>query len=174
MKRIPLLILALQFSLLLTAQFKVRFIVTESCPLKRDSIFLAGSFNNWDSLADKRYLLSDYHTGQRSIELKLPAGNYSYKYTGGNWLTVEKDWNCGERPDRRINLTRDTVINDTVLHWRDLFLKNMQWSIMHPTDDTTLLSLLTTLANAYNVNSDFYNADSSLYYIKQSLQQLQT
>src|SRR5664279_3191926 len=109
MKRIPLLILALQFSLLLTAQYKVRFIVTESCPLKRDSIFLAGSFKNWDSLSDKRYLLSDYHTGQRSIELKLPAGNYSYKYTGGNWLTVEKNWTGAERSNRKISLTKDTI-----------------------------------------------------------------
>jgi len=159
--------------LLLNAQFKVRFVVTESCPLKRGSIFLSGSFNNWDSLADKRYLLSDYQTGQRSIELKLPAGNYRYKYTGGNWQTVEKDWQCRERPDRKINLTKDTVIRDTVVQWRDQFLKNMQFSVTHPPDDTTLLGSFTTLASAYNNNSDFYNPDSSLFYIKQALKQLQ-
>ncbi len=173
MKRILLLILILQFSLQLTAQFNVRFIVTESCPLKRENIFISGSFNNWDSLADKKYILSNYGTGQRSIELKLPAGNYSYKYTGGNWLTVEKDWQCRERSDRKINLTKDTVIRDTVVHWRDQFLKNMQWSVTHPPDDTTLLGSLTTLASAYNNNSDFYNPDSSLFYIKQALKQLQ-
>ena len=129
MKKLLLFVFVLQCGVQSIAQYKVRFIVTETGPVKRESIFISGTFNNWDSLANKKYLLSDYGSGRKSIELNLPAGTHRYKYTGGNWRTVEKSVNSNERPDRKINLTRDTTITDTVLQWRDLFLQNMHQSI---------------------------------------------
>ncbi len=82
--------------LVLRAQYKVRFVVTENTAIKHDSIYLSGSFNNWDSTANDKYRLQPSEEGTKSIILQLPAGEYSYKITRGNWLTVEKSRAGGE------------------------------------------------------------------------------
>jgi len=33
-----------------SAQYKVRFILKKTAPIKRDRIFIAGTFDNWESL----------------------------------------------------------------------------------------------------------------------------
>ena len=78
MKKLLLFVFVLQCGVQSIAQYKVRFIVTETGPVKRESIFISGTFNNWDSLANKKYLLSDYGSGRKSIELNLPAGTLRY------------------------------------------------------------------------------------------------
>jgi hypothetical protein len=77
--------------------------VKETTLAKRDSIFITGTFNNWDSLANRNYKLEPYGNGEWSILLSLPAGDHSYKYSGGNWWKVEKFLNGDEAPDRKIN-----------------------------------------------------------------------
>jgi len=168
-----ILIFVLLLGSQLKAQYKVSIIVTETCPIKRSEVFITGTFNSWDSLGDKRYRLSTDGKGNRSIELLLPAGEYAYKYTGGNWHSVEKSSRGRERDDRKIRVTGDMVVKDTVIHWRDLFIKNVHWGIEHAADDTTKLSLLAELAYAYQFDSDFFNTDSTLYYLEQTLRQLQ-
>ena len=74
MKNVLLFVLVLQCGGQSVAQYKVRFIVTESGPVKRENIFISGTFVNWDSLATKHSLLSDAGDGTCSSELNLRAG----------------------------------------------------------------------------------------------------
>jgi hypothetical protein len=58
-----------------------------------DPIYIAGNFNNWDP-GDDRYILQQ--TGESTYEVRLPRGigPLEYKFTRGDWTTVEKDI-CG-------------------------------------------------------------------------------
>ncbi len=51
----------------------------------KSSVFLAGTFNNWDP---KRHQMKDIRdTGKFAITLKLPMGEYEYKFVvNGNWI----------------------------------------------------------------------------------------
>src|SRR6476660_2621512 len=124
MKKILLVPLFYSICITTNAQYKVRFIVKDRAEIKRDSIFISGTFNNWDSLANKNYKLENYSGGQKAISLDLPAGEFRYKYTGGNWLTVEKEWDGDEVGDRLLSVKGNMEVKDTVLEWRDLYLKD--------------------------------------------------
>jgi hypothetical protein len=84
-----------------------------------ESIYISGNFNNWDP-GDPNYIL---HKNPDSIyEVKLPKGfgDIQYKFTRGDWSTVEKD-RCGyEIPNRVVYYGKDPVIKDTIRSWIDL------------------------------------------------------
>jgi signal transduction histidine kinase len=142
--------------------------------INRDSIFISGTFNNWDSLANRNYKLEDYRDGQKAITLNLPAGDFRYKYTGGNWLTVEKEWDGDELPgDRLLTVKGDTEIKDTVVEWRDLYMKDKWAALSKNPDDTVRLRVLATLAASYAFNSDHYNVDSAFAYVQKALESLE-
>ena len=66
-------------------QYTVRFVVTDSS--KKNEIFLAGTFNNWNP-GDSSYKLITLDATHKYIILKnIPAGKYSFKFTRGNWET---------------------------------------------------------------------------------------
>jgi signal transduction histidine kinase len=170
------LLLSFCYSICFTAasQYKVRFIVKDMAEIKRDSIFISGTFNNWDSLANKKYKLEDYSDGRKAITLDLPVGDLRYKYTGGNWYTVEKEWDGDELPgDRLLTVTGDMEIKDTVVEWRDLYLKDKWLALSKSSNDTDQLRLQATLAASYAFNSDLYNIDSSFAYVRKALETLQ-
>lgn len=103
--------------LLLHAQYKVQFIVKEKTAIHHDSIYITGTFNNWDSTANKTYLMRPYGANEKSIILNLTAGPLRYKFTRGSWLGVEKQNYGDEVPDRIIPITRDTTIRDSEGRW---------------------------------------------------------
>ncbi len=51
----------------------------------KSDVFIAGTFNNWDSA---RHRMKDARgTGKYSITLVLPKGQYEYKYVvNGSWM----------------------------------------------------------------------------------------
>jgi 1,4-alpha-glucan branching enzyme len=57
------------------------------------SVYLAGTFNNWDS---QRHQLKDARkNGKYAITLMLPKGEYEYKFVvNGNWVVDPEcqDW----------------------------------------------------------------------------------
>jgi signal transduction histidine kinase len=118
MKKYFLLIIGLYVSSLLSAQNKVRFILREKFPPGHDSIFITGSFNNWN-VGDNQYLLRPTGTGEKSIVLDLSAGNVEFKFTRGSWETVEKNYLCGEMENRKASIIRDVTINIEVAFWSD-------------------------------------------------------
>ncbi len=173
MRRLVLLFLLFNAAQQLTAQYTIRFVVKDLSETKRDSIFITGNFNGWNPAPDNKYKLEAYGHHEKSVVLNLPAGHYEYKYHGGSWLKVEKQWNSGEIYNRRVEITKDTVIHDEVAEWRDLFYKNKRLAISRAKDDTTKISILIPLASAFGFNADKTNADSAFYYINQAMQLLE-
>jgi len=85
-----------------------------------DTAFLAGNFNNWNpGNNDFRFLL----TGENSFELilNLPAGQYAYKSTRGNWGTVECLADEKDVDNHSFKVTADTTIEINIEAWRDDF-----------------------------------------------------
>ena len=170
MRKIILCFLLLFSANLIYAQVKVKFIVKEKTYIRHDSIYVTGSFCNWDSMANNNYLLKPQANGEKSITLLLKPGTLRYKFHRGNWKNVEKMFNGNEVPDRAINLKKDTVLTDSVMAWRDLFLQD-KWQALHKDiPDTSRVRILGALAGTYAFDLDYYHADSALNYAQQSLQ----
>ncbi len=179
MRRLFFLFLFFHTVLHLPAQYKIRFVVKELTTLKRDSIFIAGNFNTWNPVPDNKYKLEPYGPNEKSIVLNLPAGHYEYKYHGGSWLKVEKQGNGEEINNRRIYVTKDTVIHDKVAEWRDLFFKNkglinsgetkeiddLKQQLIIAKDDSHRISIMEGIGFYYEV----LNVDSSLKYTQTAL-----
>ena len=87
--------------LLLTACTKVTVVVTEIPPNtpSHASIFCSGNFNYWDS-SDRSLLLNKAINRPYSHYIDLPYGwgKAIFKFTRGEWKTVEKD-RCGNKID---------------------------------------------------------------------------
>ncbi len=87
---------------------------------QNDTAFLAGNFNGWNPENDAfRFLL----TGENSFELilNLPAGQYAYKCTRGNWGNVECAANGKDIKDHTFLVSADTTIEINIEAWRDDF-----------------------------------------------------
>ncbi|HEX6848839.1 MAG TPA: glycogen-binding domain-containing protein, partial [Chitinophagaceae bacterium] len=173
MFRLLLLLLFFYAALQSSGQHNIRFVVKDLTELKRDSIFIAGTFNNWNPAPDNKYKLEPYGLSQKSIVLNLPAGQFEYKYHGGGWLKVEKQWSSAEAINRRIDIKGDTIIYDEVAEWRDLVFNNKRLALAASKDDTAKVWILISLAEAHGFYADQTNTDSGLYYINQAIQLLE-
>jgi hypothetical protein len=83
-------------------------------------IYITGDFNNWDP-GDSRYIMNREGDSIYYIDLPRGIGELEYKFTRGDWTTVEKD-NCGYEMDNRslIYGGDDQIISDTIQSWSDL------------------------------------------------------
>ena len=100
MKRLLSLLLAL---LNFTAHAQVTFRLT-AVPANTPAnatIYMAGSFNNWNPGSPAHALA--YNAADGSYQLTLPAGTgvLEYKFTRGSWATVETSATNGAVPNRR-------------------------------------------------------------------------
>ncbi len=173
MKKIISTIILLLSLLHLQAQIKVTFIVKENTTIKHDSIFVTGSFSNWDSTANPAYLMKPNGKKEKSITLNLKPGNIRYKFQRGSWFTVEKQFMGDEVPDRIINIRKDTVLEDEINAWRDEFLIDKWKTLSLRIPDTTRMKFLASIANLYAFYFDYINTDSALYYTQQAMQLVQ-
>ena len=128
------------------AQFKIRFIVKELTEIKHDSVYIAGTFNNWDSLANPKYKLQSIGNNEFSIVLNISPGTHRFKITRGNWLTVEKQVNGDEIPDHIIQIKKDTTFRETIRAWRDQLLSDKWQTLAHVQADPALIKLYSILA----------------------------
>lgn len=82
-------------------------------------IFVSGNFNLWDA-ADRQYQLQIGKDSAYYIELPRMMGEIEYKFTRGDWSTVEKN-RCGNELNNHIIIAKN---QDTVYHvvesWADL------------------------------------------------------
>jgi signal transduction histidine kinase len=158
MKKLFLLHLLLFYSSVLFCQYHVRFEVTQPEP-QQDKIFVAGSFNTWNP-GDTNYQLSPLPLDAEHsyISIKLPAGRYEYKFTRGDWGTVETQEAGLDIANRVIEVARDTTVKVSILGWLDVF------------KDIPKLADTTQWQVAYS-RSFFYldrNLDSSYKYAQQA------
>ncbi len=173
MQKIVYLLIVLFSSVLVQAQYKVTFIVKENTAIIHDSIYVAGTFNNWDEAANPLYLMKPHGKKEKSITLNIKAGTIKYKLHRGNWRTVEKQLNGAEVADRSITIRKDTVLIDSVSSWLDQFFVDKWQTLSQPIPDTIRLKMLTSLTSAYAFETHYYNSDSALHYAQQALQLVQ-
>jgi two-component system, NtrC family, sensor kinase len=170
MKKIISLLFSLFLFSMLHAQYKVKFIVKEKTAIHHDSIFITGTFSNWDSTVNKNFLMLPLAANEKSIVLNLKAGVIRYKFHRGSWYNVEKQFYGGEVPDRVITIRKDTVLIDSVACWRDQVVIDKKMLLQQQKEDTTRIGALAAIASSYAFYPEFYNADSALYYAQKALQ----
>lgn len=101
-------------------QYTLRIEVKVSGDIQNDSIFIAGSFNNWDS-HNVEYSLRKI-AGKYIFEKQdIPKGIYEYKFTRGSWKTVEAGNSGSDIQNGVLKLTSDTTIQHTIADWKDHF-----------------------------------------------------
>ena len=130
---------------------------------------MVGSFDNWDSTANKNYLLHPYGENEKAITLNLKSGIIGYKFNRSGWATVEKKANGDEVPNRIVTIHKDTTLTDSVARWRDQWLNDRFYALAKDNEDTNRIKLLASIAIEF-VSYDNYNADSALYYAQRALQ----
>lgn len=84
-----------------------------------DQIYISGNFNNWDP-GDPAYMMRRNADSIWEVNLPKGIGEVEYKFTRGDWSTVEKDM-CGfEVNNRGAVYGRDKVVYEDILSWNDL------------------------------------------------------
>lgn len=114
------------------AQQKVTFLV-DKLPLyhhPKDSIYLVGSFNNWNP-GDKRFVLKSMG-GKHGITIELPAGMAEYKFTKGSWDQVESLEGGFPGGNRILQVPGEDTIHIDIPHWADHFPKQARKSTASP------------------------------------------
>jgi two-component system, NtrC family, sensor kinase len=170
MKNIICFLFFLSMATTVQAQYKVRFIVEEKTTLHHDSIFITGTFSNWDSMSNTRYLMKPYGANKKSIVLNLPKGEIKYKFTRGNWFTVEKQFWGGEVADRVVTITNNTSLLDSVVAWRDEIISDKWQALALHKPDTIRVGIMAAVASIYAFYPEWYNVDSALIYAQKALQ----
>ncbi|MEP2026774.1 MAG: helix-turn-helix domain-containing protein [Reichenbachiella sp.] len=97
--------------------------IPENTP-KDASIYISGNFNNWLP-ADPRYKLGLIENGQFAISIHPQKDTLMYKFTRGNWESVESYSNGRAVPDRRVLLSQhpNRVIENKIENWKDLSIR---------------------------------------------------
>jgi hypothetical protein len=84
-----------------------------------ENIYISGNFNNWDP-GDTYYILTLNSDSVYEVKLPKGIGDIEYKFTRGDWSTVEKD-PCGFEISNRIAFYgKEEIVRDTVRSWNDL------------------------------------------------------
>ena len=170
MKRPISLLILIFLYVTVNAQYKVRFILKEKTAIHHDSIYITGTFSNWDSTANMKYLMKPSGVNEKSIVLNLKAGPIKYKFHRGNWFTVEKQYWGKEVADRFFTVNRDTTLLDSVEAWRDQLLTEKKYAFSKQKLDTSRVAILVAIANIYAFWPEYYNSDSALYYAQEAIQ----
>lgn len=87
-----------------------------------DSIYVAGSFNNWDP-GNEKYRLTKVN-GNFSIDIPaLETNIQSFKFTRGNWQKTETTETGKDIDNRIVKLESDTSVEYSIAGWKDDFLE---------------------------------------------------
>lgn len=132
-KKISLFILLLFLSAFSFGQIKVIYRINVEVDKIDTSInyFVAGNFNNWQP-NDTAFQFKRKADGFYALEQNLPAGNYEYKLTKGDWQSVETGVSGETTANRTLALKIDTVIEIKVSNWADHFEKSKPLSTATP------------------------------------------
>lgn len=113
-------ILSVFLSVSLSAQLTLH---VSSIPLEtptEDAVYVSGSFDGWTG-GDPAYLLTEVSPGEWEITFDPTPGILEYKFTRGDWSTVEGNENGGFLPNRTLTYTGEAMTEDlTILSWEDL------------------------------------------------------
>jgi len=111
-------VLNFNLSLGQTTSVKLEVRIPSESLAKDSSIFLAGSFNCWNT-HDSMYIMQK--TGDNLYSLDIPVFDgkkYEYKYTQGDWSSVETSSDGSDIKNRQMISHNGLAITDTVLKWK--------------------------------------------------------
>ncbi len=91
-----------------------------SSTASNDTIYVAGSFNNWNPKDARAMLLRNEHK-KYAGRISMPPGKIEFKMTRGSWQTVESASGGGAINNRTIEVVRDTLLQLSVAAWSDHF-----------------------------------------------------
>jgi predicted alpha/beta superfamily hydrolase len=104
-----------------SAQYTLQIKIVTPSAHQQDGVFVAGNFNNWNP-GDNNYAFIK-ENGAMLLRIKnLPAANYEYKFTRGNWQKVESTGKGIGTGNRSIILSGDTTIQCSIDGWADDFV----------------------------------------------------
>ncbi len=104
------------------AQIKIEVVKIPILTQKDAKIYIAGTFNNWQT-NDPKSELKKNEDGTYTIELPDTLSNFEYKFTRGSWDMVEGNFN-GMRPNRVYDKSKNKGqkhIVATIESWEDYF-----------------------------------------------------
>ena len=116
-----LVIALLLFAVNAGAQYKVQFLFRKLPAYHKptDTVYLAGSFNNWTPKNPKS---SCTNCGEKNgITIDLGRGMFEYKFTHGDWDAVESGDEGAYTENRMVTVESDTTIYVDIDHWADHF-----------------------------------------------------
>lgn len=117
------------FVLLLLTSTSCRRVVLELNKVPNNTpkgakIYVTGSFNSWNP-GDPSYLMTyDDESKQYEVNLPIGFGTIEYKFTRGDWTTVETDPCGGELINRKLVYGDEESKTDTIVGWFDLEPEN--------------------------------------------------
>jgi len=92
--------------------------IPENTP-KGQTLYVTGNFNNWDP-GDENYQLTLEDDSNYYVTLPPGLGIVEYKFTRGDWTSVEENI-CGEEiRNRTLNLSETDTITTNIGSWSDL------------------------------------------------------
>lgn len=108
------------FTLAVYGQLTIRVTSIPDNTPANATIYIAGNFNNWTS-GDANYTLAHRADGSYDITINPAIGEVKYKFTRGNWDSVEGNENGGFRPDRVFNYSGSPITETlSIAGWEDL------------------------------------------------------
>jgi pimeloyl-ACP methyl ester carboxylesterase len=85
-----------------------------------DTVYLAGNLARLGEWAADGVAMDQVDDTHWTVTLELPDGSVAeYKYTRGDWSSVEKDADGGEIANRQAEVDNELVLDDTVQAWAD-------------------------------------------------------
>ncbi len=100
-----------------SAQLTVRVTAIPSNTPTGADIFIAGDFNTWNP-GDATKKLTRQTDGTYSITFTPPTGAIAFKFTRGDWATVEGNASGGQLPNRTYTYSGGAqTLNVTILTW---------------------------------------------------------
>ncbi len=111
----------LLFSFTVQAQVLRIEIVSKPQQHLNDTLFIAGSFNNWNPSSGD-FIFKKADNGKEFIDIKgIPKGITEFKITRGGWNKSESSATGSAILNRILNFQRDTVVQISVEGWTDDF-----------------------------------------------------
>lgn len=121
MKKLLCTLIVLLSATALSAQYRVVFTLDANPQShNKDSIFIAGNFNNWNP-HHPLYSLASAGNGKAEAVVELQAGSYEYKCTRGSWSLVETDKQGKDIDNHFFTVRGDTAIKLKIAAWKDDF-----------------------------------------------------
>jgi len=127
-------------------------------------LYVTGNFNGW-APGDQRYQLNKSSDGTYKINVPVFTYRLEYKFTRGNWYTVEGRAYGRPRTNRVVNLTPETLsqpIVSSISHWED-----QSFGLFNPYTLVLVLTaiqgiMLIFIINSYKNNNRWANRTLSV------------